>query len=43
MMKVIILRKIHVTMNSFALPLTTIEKTKHIYSSSVNLLYIVLE
>ena len=43
MKKVIILRKIHVTMKSFVPPFSTIEKTKHIYASAADLLHRVLE
>ena len=41
--KVIILRKIHVTMNSFAPSFPTWKETKHIYPTAANLLHKVLE
>ena len=42
--KVIILRKIqHVTMKSFALPFSSIEKTKHTHASAADVLHTVLE
>ena len=43
MKKVIILRKIHVTMKSFAPQSPRQKETKHIHASAANLLHTVLE